>query len=185
MELLAHPAPRTVRGDLPLLQGIISGGQTGADVAGLRAATRLGLATGGYAPRGWKTQDGPAPELGTHYGLVETGWDYPGRTKANVRDSDATVRFAADFLSPGERCTLHAIFTFNKPVFDIGRSEGAWWTPSREALEHREYIHVEEWFRAWLVKYNVKILNVAGNSEKTSHGIGAIVESFLLRTLGA
>lgn len=38
---------------------IISGGQTGADQAGWRAARRCGLATGGRMPREFETEDGP------------------------------------------------------------------------------------------------------------------------------
>ena len=45
------------------LTTIISGGQTGADQAGLLAAQALGLQTGGWAPHGWRTDAGPAPWL--------------------------------------------------------------------------------------------------------------------------
>jgi Circularly permutated YpsA SLOG family len=38
-----------------LLKKIISGGQTGADQAGLRTAKRLGIETGGWMPQGWRT----------------------------------------------------------------------------------------------------------------------------------
>ncbi|MGH9425849.1 MAG: YpsA SLOG family protein [Terriglobia bacterium] len=64
---------------------IISGGQTGADQAGLRAARAVGFRTGGYAPVGWFTEDGPQPALLQGFGLVEC--DRPGyaaRTFANV-----------------------------------------------------------------------------------------------------
>jgi Circularly permutated YpsA SLOG family len=62
---------------------IVSGGQTGADQAGLRAARAAGIETGGWAPKGWDTEDGPAPWL-EDFGLIEcpvTG--YPARTEAN------------------------------------------------------------------------------------------------------
>ena len=42
---------------------IISGGQTGVDQAALRAAKACGIPTGGWAPKGWRTEDGPAPWL--------------------------------------------------------------------------------------------------------------------------
>ena len=47
---------------------VISGGQTGVDQAALRAARSCGIPTGGWAPRGWLTEDGPAPWL-ADYGL--------------------------------------------------------------------------------------------------------------------
>jgi Circularly permutated YpsA SLOG family len=43
---------------------IISGGQTGADQAGWRAAKACGLETGGWMPKGWKTELGCSPFFG-------------------------------------------------------------------------------------------------------------------------
>lgn len=166
---------RSIRKDLPLLQTIISGGQTGVDQVSLRVGAALGLATGGWAPRGWKTLDGPAPWLGNEHGLVESGWDYSGRTSANVRDSDATVRFARDFCSTGERCTFNAIRKWEKFHLDI-------------LIVGREVVYPEDRqgkLIHFLVENNVRILNVAGNSERTAPGIGAIVENFLMQALGA
>lgn len=61
---------------------IISDGQTGAD---------QGALDGGWAPRGFLTESGPALEL-AYYGLQEHASPlYPPRTPANVRDADATV----------------------------------------------------------------------------------------------
>jgi hypothetical protein len=54
------------------VQRIISGGQTGADQAGLEAAERLGIPTGGFMPKGFHTETGPRPVLAARYGLVET-----------------------------------------------------------------------------------------------------------------
>ena len=52
------------------LRKVVSGGQTGADQAGLRAARAAGIETGGWAPKGWETEEGPAPWL-SDYGLKE------------------------------------------------------------------------------------------------------------------
>lgn len=186
-----HGIRRSVRNDLPLLEAIVSGGQTGADIAGLRAAVRLGLATGGHAPRGWLTQDGPNHRLGTVFGLVEGPWDYTGRTKANVRDACATVRFAQDFLSPGERCTIKAIQAFKKPHLDVGFSnlftvKSLWCGQPRDT----GYLNVTpefaaSYFREFLIRHDVRVLNVAGNSARTAPGIEGAVEAFLVRALGA
>src|SRR5208283_703732 len=142
---------------------VISGGQTGVDIAALRAAKLCGIATGGWAPRGFKTQKGLCPYLGTEYGLLEMGAsDYKERTYANVRDSDATLRIAQWWNSPGELCTLNAIKKFNRPYIDI-----TWPVQQRTASTHA--------FRLldWLKGKNVHILNVAGNSDRTCPGIEA------------
>jgi len=63
-----------------MLKNIVSGGQTGADQAGLRAAKAAGIETGGWAPHGWTTEKGPAPWL-ADYGLAECPIPgYPART---------------------------------------------------------------------------------------------------------
>lgn len=53
-----------------MLERIVSGGQTGADQAALRAARAAGLPTGGWAPRGWLTEEGPAPWLANRSGFA-------------------------------------------------------------------------------------------------------------------
>ena len=76
-----------------MIERVISGGQTGADQAGLAVAKRLGVPTGGYLPKGWLTEAGPRPDLGATYGLEEAETAaYPERTERNVLASDGTVR---------------------------------------------------------------------------------------------
>src|SRR4051794_16636688 len=94
---------------------VISGGQAGADQAGLAAAAHYGIPTGGWMPRGFLVRDGvedvSRPDLAARFGLRENtlSADYADRTELNVRDSDGTIRFAANWVSPGERCTLKHI----------------------------------------------------------------------------
>ncbi len=54
-----------------MITKIISGGQTGADQAGLMVAHRLGLKRGGTAPPGFMTEEGPKPNFLQAMGLVE------------------------------------------------------------------------------------------------------------------
>lgn len=140
---------------------VISGGQVGADIAGLRAAKRLGLETGGYLPLGWTTLDGPKPEYEEWYSCQEyRSPKYPPRTFKNVKSSDATVRFAYNFETPGERCTLKAIKKYERPHLDINCSifDGSMMIKADEIVAAREE------FIEWLEDNNVQILNVAGNA---------------------
>ncbi|HKB54559.1 MAG TPA: putative molybdenum carrier protein [Ramlibacter sp.] len=76
------------------MMAVYSGGQTGVDICALRAAHRLGMRTGGFAPAGFMTCAGPNPELGALYGLQElrAGPDaYPARSRANVDAADAVL----------------------------------------------------------------------------------------------
>ena len=84
---------------------VITGGQRGIDLAALRAAKSSGLPTGGYAPKGWQTEDGPNPGLAA-YGLTEFPIPgYPARTEANVDLADA-VLVIGDQGSPGSKLTV-------------------------------------------------------------------------------
>lgn len=156
---------------MAMIEKIISGGQIGADIAALRAGYNLGITTGGWMPHGWRTLNGPMPQYSAAYGMQEhecTG--YPPRTRQNVYESDGTVRFAQDFSTPGEVCTMNAIREFDKPFFDIliGTSGG------------RIPTMTEITFRTWLIEQNVAILNVAGNARGE---IESPVEAFLIRAI--
>lgn len=133
---------------------IISGGQTGVDRAALHAAQCCGLQTGGWLPKNCLCLDGFRRDLLDLYGMLEhKNVGYPPRTKQNVFDSDATVRFATNWRSAGEKMTLNAIRLFNKPYYDIKSEE--------------DIPKVVDWMKS----NNFSIVNFAGNSETTSPGI--------------
>jgi hypothetical protein len=141
---------------------ILSGGQSGADQAGWRAARAAGIPTGGSMPRGFLTEDGPRPEFAELYGAVDLqSPTYPPRTRKNVEDSDATVWFGNPLTMGGVE-TGHACETARKPLLVIVPGVTR---PSDLA--------------AWIIKSNIRTLNVAGNRESRSPGIGAKVERFL------
>lgn len=141
-------------------QKIISGGQTGADQGGLEAGRLLGIPTGGTAPVGFITDDGPNFEL-ISYGLVPGPPDpriYPLRTRKNVGDSDGTVWFG-NTKSPGGRLTIHTTLLLNKHLLI---------NPTPKELSD------------WVYQKNIKVLNVAGNRERKNPGITQQVINILL-----
>lgn len=145
---------------------VISGGQTGVDQAALRAAKRAGIPTGGWAPKGWKTLIGPDLRL-KQFGLKEsTSYNYNIRTEWNVKDSDGTLRIAAHWNSGGERSTLSAIRKYEKAFHDVG---------VLELQDPRAMAAVVVWIKT----FKIGVLNVAGNAEETSPGIGSLAEVFL------
>jgi len=147
-----------------MLKKLISGGQSGADVTALKVAKALGLETGGWIPKGFKTENGSKPELGELYNLEEhTSEHYQPRTYTNVRDSDATLRIAKNFDSPGEKCTLKAILQYDKPYFDVDMMNPR---PVGEVLD-------------WLKENDIETLNVAGNRESSAFGITLFAEEYL------
>ena len=150
---------------------IISGGQTGGDQGGIAAGVTLRLPTGGWVPKGWRTQDGPAPWL-AQLGLKEhSSRSYPPRTKLNVRDSDGTLIFG----NPGSRgCVLTAKNTqeLRRPLYTL-----VWTRPGSDWSRHVAP------FREWLLDNEIEVLNVAGNREAGNPGITQAVHDFLVEAL--
>lgn len=154
-----------------MIEKVISGAQNGADIGGLVAARRHGIPTGGWMPRGFATLDGPRPGYAALYGVREhSSPRYPPRTYQNVLDSDGTIRFAADFSSPGEICTLKAIDRYDRPHFDVSLRD-----VDPDSL--RRCV-------AWLAEHAIRVLNVAGNTERTHPGCQAKVEYYLGKVFG-
>lgn len=167
---------------MKIIELVCSGGQTGADVNGLKAAKLYGIKTSGFMPKGWKTLDGPKPQYRESYGMFEhKSPNYKDRTWDNVRATDGTIRVAKNFDSSGEKCTLNGIKKYNKPHLDII-------FPGSEVfvkLHFNHFISWEQYFKKkkeeieliieFLKNKNIKRLNIAGNSEQTALGIGIFV----------
>lgn len=128
------------------LRKIISGGQTGADEAGLWAGRALGLETGGTAPQGWRIQmydgsEGSNSAL-SDYGLVEhESREYPPRTRQNVQDADGTL-WVGYAESSGGALTIATAKDLGKCIIV---------NPTAAEL------------RKWAIANQIGVLNVAGN----------------------
>ena len=93
-----------------MIQKIISGGQTGADMVGIDAAIDCYVPYGGWLPKGRKTEDGPLPDTYADFQVMTRG-GYPKRTEQNVIDSDGTVIFTYGKLSGGSLLTKKFCYT--------------------------------------------------------------------------
>jgi len=130
---------------------IISGGQTGADQGALEGASMAGFRTGGYIPKGFKTERGSMPEL-VRFGMVELpSPDYVYRTRMNAQASSMTIWFGSN-NSSGFYATSNACKSYGKPFYDVGNYS------------------VDDIVRL-IIERNPSILNVAGNRESKAPGI--------------
>ena len=156
-----------------MIEKIISGGQTGADLGGLKAAKKLGIKTGGLAPKGYKTEIGNNPELSTVFGFAAAPTDdYSYRTVANVRGSHATVIFATNAKSPGTKLTIKTCEAGGKPFILIN------------PFATDASVLLKIFFAGVYARYGRKfILNVAGNRESKSPGIESCVEVLIMRNV--
>jgi hypothetical protein len=130
-----------------MLKKLISGGQTGADQAGLDAAIKYGIPHGGAIPKGRMTEDGVLPEK---YNLTEMATkSYPKRTEKNVVDSDGTVIITHGKLTGGSLLTQKKAIEHGKPVIHL----------DLKALDMEDSVMALQQF---IVENSIEVLNVAG-----------------------
>ena len=137
-----------------MIKKIVSGGQTGADIAALDVALHYNFPHGGWCPKGRLSLDGPIP---AKYLLTETpSSGYPQRTEWNVRDSDGTV-----------------VFTFSKQP-----TGGSLKTVGFTKKHRKPYLHISSdtpdhalKIQAFILAHDIKVLNVAGSRESKEPGI--------------
>jgi Circularly permutated YpsA SLOG family len=166
---------------------VISGGQTGADIAALRAARLCGLPTGGVAPADYITSAGPNLELGTEFGLQQLirqkeslSQMYVRRSTMNVDQSQATIAFR---LKPSVGTDK-----------TIGYCQYKKWNNFRRCpptAAYRPHIIIEdvedeeaaaELVVAFLREHNVAVVNVCGHRDDATaciSGFEARVERIL------
>lgn len=151
------------------LQKLISGGQTGVDQVGLRVARAAHCKTGGTAPKGYLTDEGPNFELRDVYGLEES-WsaDYAPRTIKNVRDAQMTVWFG-DPTSPGGKLTLRVAEQQQNRTQGTAQVYQVLVNPNAYLLKQV----IENW--------DITILNVAGNRLRTNPEATKLATAVLIK----
>jgi hypothetical protein len=132
---------------LTVIEKIVSGGQTGADRAGLDAAIELDIPHGGWIPKERKTEDGGLPEK---YQLKEmpTG-SYAARTEQNVIDSDGTLIVFHGKLNGGSAMTRQLAKKNKRPWMHVD-------------LDKTNLFKAAMDVRLWVMENRIKVLNVAG-----------------------
>lgn len=160
---------------------IISGGQSGADRAGLDAAITLRIPYSGYITKHGKTEDlQPGQLLQLYPNLIELPTsDYPTRTRQNVDTSDATLIFIPSFngeLSPGSKLTMNYAYKQNKPCLLIDDC-------TADFREQEIIRTIRNWFDN-LSQEDI-ILNIAGSRESKVQGASMhdIVYNILIKSL--
>ena len=140
-----------------MIEKLISGGQTGADIAALDVALRHEFPHGGWCPKGRRSLECPIP---ARYNLFETPSEsYLQRTEWNVRDSDGTVVFTlAAKVTGGSLRTIEFARKHKLPCLHIGAQGGFFENP---ALRLQQFVK----------ENGIKRLNVAGSRESKEPGI--------------
>lgn len=137
-----------------MITKIISGGQTGGDIAGLDYAISYEIPHGGECPLGRRSESGRIPD---RYNLVEShSANYLPRTLANVQNSDATLIFTLnETLTGGSMKTRDFCISHKKPYLHI----------------HPKLDNLTEVLCDFIEFHKVTCLNVAGSRESKESGI--------------
>jgi len=160
----SHRMKKSNKSKIFLPEKIVTGGQTGVDRAALDAAIALGIAYGGWCPRGRLAEDGTIP---SHYEMEETASsEYKVRTRQNVIDSDATLIIYDQRLRGGTLLTQKIALELDKPMLC---------RPVQGLLEDD--------VREWLESVRPKVLNIAGPRESSNPGIYTRSFAFLMAAL--
>ena len=126
---------------------VISGGQTGIDILGVKLAKEYGLPTGGTIgmyPNGKYVIEADDAIDRSQFGFTTTdNTYYPYRTSQNVQNSDGTIYFKTDDDSRGYQATRREAMKYNKPFLENPAS-------------------VDDAYK-FITDNNIKTLNIAGN----------------------
>ena len=153
---------------------IVSGGQTGVDRGALQAAMDLGIDWGGWAPKGWRAENGTIPSLYRAKMQEHASANYLGRTRRNVIDSHATLIIVSSYpLSGGTLKTRFFCQEAMRSHFVVSLGEA-------DAAEK-----VRKWLgQFFAVEHPVPfVLNVAGPRESKAGGIQKRTRRFLAEVL--
>lgn len=137
------------------IRRVISGFQTGGDIAGIVAATRVGLQTGGQMPKGFITERGPRPEFAERYGAEEShSTSYLPRTKFNAQNSCVTILLSPRRSSSGTVKTIEYCKKASKPFLIVN------------PFTQCPTVAVE-----FLIRHTPEVVNIAGNRESICNGL--------------
>ena len=152
-----------------IIRKIISGGQTGADIAGVDAAISCDYPYGGWLPKGRKSlhKNGIVPEKYTHFKVLARG-GYPKRTEQNVIDSDGTVIFTYGKLTRGSSLTKKVALKNKRPWLHIDLN-----------IEHSPALKIKD----FIIDWDINVLNIAGERAKSAPAIYKKVKKILINVL--
>ena len=145
-----------------MIKKIISGGQTGADRAGLDFAIWHDIPHAGWCPKGRLAEDGI---IDHRYCLRETSTaNYPQRTEKNVLDSDGTVIFTiAPHLTEGSRKTASFATKHGKPFIHL----------------HSQMYNCQQGLLSFINENHIQVLNIAGSRKSKEPDICEFVKRTL------
>lgn len=144
------------------------------DRGALQAAMSLGLDWGGWAPKGWRAEDGKIPALYREKMKEHPSANYLGRTRRNVLEADATLILTNRLpLNGGTLKTMAFCQEFGRPHLAVSLGDP-------DAIRK-----VQDWLDQFFLPeaHSPLVLNVAGPRESKVSGIQKRTRNFLIDVL--
>ena len=139
-----------------MLKKIISGGQSGAEIAALDVAINFSIHYSGWVPKGRIAEDGP---ISNKYQLNEMPvTSYSKKTEQNVLHADSSIIISHDPLSGSCSFTKKVAMKHGLPWIHVDLSGVSIFQAALFILK-------------WIEKNNIKILNVTGPKASQDHNI--------------
>jgi hypothetical protein len=179
-----------------LVPKIISGMQSGADIAGLRAAEALGIPTGGSGTKGHISEVGKTPkeraELAKRFNIEEgQSTSLPERTMKNVDDAGATIAFRTQ-PSTGTDKTIGYAQTGR---WQKGNTKEGIYPRDKKTGGYRNLLVLNslessnkniELIKEFIRNYAAgKPINIAGSRESSVPGSGKKIQALLEKSLSS
>lgn len=150
-----------------MIKKIVSGAQTGVDIAALDVAKKYDIPYAGWCPQGRINEKGVISKDYSFLQEVEGIFkdqkeNYAARTKRNIVDSDGTLILVPKIPLPlkiqdGTLLTIQEVQKQNKPYLLIDLSK----THEKNSIL----------IAGWIGTHKIEVLNVAGPRESTWPGI--------------
>jgi hypothetical protein len=151
-----------------ILEKIISGGQTGADLAALDVALEYGIPHGGWVSRGRRNESGTLPD---RYRMKElSSINYPKRTELNIVDSDGTLILSHGKLSGEPALASRLIMKHRRPSLHVD-------------LQDLSEYKAAAIIKSWIETRAIKVLNVTGPKASEDPRIYGATERILKSVL--
>jgi hypothetical protein len=134
-----------------MIEKIISSGRTGAEMAALDAAIKLGTAYGGWIPKNGSVPGGINTDK---YNLTEMPTTHRIETfKKNIRESDGTLMLSHGTLSSHVKSTKKTILRYSTPLLHVD-------------LNSTNAFNAASLINDWIVDNDLSVLHVTGPTEK-------------------
>jgi len=130
-----------------VIRKIISGGQTGVELAALDIAIKLGIPHGGWTSRGKRNEEGPLPAL---YDLAETSsLGFQAAMENNVNASDGTLVISRDMKTARTRNAVRAALKQQRQFLHVDLGQYALFEAASLTA-------------AWLSQQQIKVVFITG-----------------------